>query len=347
MSKYFSISSAFRRSLALGVVAGSSLAIAGAQAVPAVANTTTVASPTDLFTVRAANLQTPFSGASDEDASSSSSSSSLSDVPDPADAASHAASNNLATLEKGINLPGVNPQYGRRRYGAPRYRGSNTNADGSEKYTVFAGAGFTLPIGSNSNYLTTSYGFQVGAGRNFNKHVGLNVEFDWDKFGFTGQTIGNQNLLYNELAGIDGVDGNSHIWSFTLDPIYYLKSGEGLGVYVTGGGGFYHKTANFFVPTVEEGYDAYGYLEEYEANETVDKYSSNSVGVNGGVGFTYKFSKFANERFFGEIRYVHTFNSYRPGAEIDLTNQTISSYNLFPQNSQTTSYLPVKFGIRF
>lgn len=346
MSKYFSLSSAFRRSLALAVVAGSSIAVAGGQTAPAASSTTAVTSPSDLFTVRSTYFQSPAASAADQLSSSSSSS----DVPDAADAASSAANSNLATLEKGINLPGLNPQYGRRRYGAPRYRGSNTNADGSEKYTVFAGAGFTLPTGSNSNYLNTSYGFQVGAGRNFNKHVGLNVEFDWDKFGFTGQTLSNQSLLYfgDANAADNGLDGNSHIWSFTLDPIYYLKSGEGFGVYVTGGGGFYHKTANFFVPATEEGYDVYGFLEEYEANESIDKYSSNSAGVNGGIGFTYKFSKFANERFYGEVRYVHTFNSQREGVTVaNEATTTYDGYNFFPANSNPTSYLPVKFGIRF
>ena len=336
MSKFLSLSSAFRRSVAVAVVAGSSWAVAGAQ-------TSSPAGPT----AASGSFPAPSLFAVADDASMSSSSIS-SDLPSAADAAGDAASTNLATLEKGVNLPGLNAQYGRRRYGAPRYRGGNTNADGSEKYTVFAGVGFTLPEGTNSNDLKTSYGFQVGGGRNFNKHVGVNLQFDYDKFGFTGQTLNNQAAIYfgDSNAEDNGLDGNSHIWSFTVDPIFYLKQGDAVGVYVTAGGGFYHKTANFFVPQEVEGLEYGIYPVEYVADETIDDYTSNSVGVNGGIGFTYKFSKFANERFYGEVRYVHTFNSYRPESTIN-ADGTVSGYNFFSQNSLSTDYIPVKFGVRF
>ena len=337
MSMSFPSLSTLRRSFAVAAVAGS--AVAGAQT-PALTTLQPMVLPGTTSSSTVAGLA--------PDALFSSSTSS-----DVSDAATSAVQMNLASLEKGINLPGVNPQYGRRRYGAPRYRGANTNADGSEKYTFFAGAGLTLPVGTKSNYLTTSYGFQVGGGRNFNKRVGLDLQFDWDKFGVTGDTLNNQSYLYfgDPTNSTYGLDGTSHIWSLTLDPIYYLKSGEGLGAYVTGGGGFYHKTANFFVPTIATGIDPYyGYEYQYEANETVDKYTSNSAGVNVGFGVTYKFSRFANERLYGEVRYVHTFNSERPGITAGDSVATISSYtgnNYFPSNSNPTSYLPIKFGIRF
>ena len=44
---------------------------------------------------------------------------------------------------------------GRQRYGRPKYRGSNTNADGSPKYDFFVGGGFGMPVGSQFNYATT------------------------------------------------------------------------------------------------------------------------------------------------------------------------------------------------
>ena len=58
-------------------------------------------------------------------------------------------------------------QYGggqRHRYGKPRYRGANTNEDGSSKYIFYAGAGLTQPNGNTFHYLTPSYGIQVGGG---------------------------------------------------------------------------------------------------------------------------------------------------------------------------------------
>ena len=252
---------------------------------------------------------------------------------------------NLASLEKGMALPGLNAQYGRRRYGAPRYRGGNTNADGSEKYTAYAGVGLTVPIGSNSNYLTTSYGIQGGVGRNFNKHFGVNLEFDYDHFGLTGAAISQQTTIYEDLgvSGISGqLDANSHIWNFSVQPTCQIYSGEGLGAYITGGVGFYHKVTNFTLPQEEE--DLFG--DVFDVNTNFEHYTSNAPGFDGGIGLTYKFSRFSSEKLYAEVRYVYIDNSSRPG----ITPATVFTYtgnNLFPQNSNTTSYIPIKVGIRF
>src|ERR1700677_5095305 len=139
----------------------------------------------------------------------------------------------------------------RRQYSRPNYSDSHTNPDGSAKYTFFGGGGFTLPTGGTHNYATTSWSIQVGAGRNFNKKVGVNVQFDYDNFGFQTATLNNQLAIYNALNEANGfpalpqLGGNSLLWSFTLDPIYHLYDADNWGAYVIGGGGFYHKTANF------------------------------------------------------------------------------------------------------
>jgi hypothetical protein len=243
-------------------------------------------------------------------------------------------------------------QYGggqRRRYGAPRYRGNNTNADGSPKYSFFAGVGLVQPIGNTYKYLTPSYGFQVGGGRNFDRHMGVMAQFDYDHFGFTGQTITNQSNIYFGAQG-QGLDGSSHVWSFTLDPTYTISAGEGLGAYIVAGVGFYHKTANFTVPATGEYYDPYYGLIEYQANESIDKYTSNAPGFNGGFGLTYKFSRFSNERFYVEARYVFVDNSQRKGitnTQASLNTITASTTNFYPANSNRTTYIPIKAGIRF
>jgi hypothetical protein len=251
---------------------------------------------------------------------------------------------------------------GRQRYGRPKYRGSNTNADGSPKYDFFIGGGLGIPVGDQFSYATTSWAFGGGGGRMFNAHVGVNIEFNYDHFGMTAQTLRDQQNLYNAYIGfynqanpanpvqpLAGLDGNSHIWSLSLQPIYNIKSGEGIGAYVTGGGGYYHKVANFEVPAIGTYCDPFYGCYQYTANQTIDHYTSNAFGVNGGLGITYKFSKFSGQRLFAEVRYVYLLNSYRPGITINTppTPQNASVYNDFPQNSQRTSYLPVKFGLRF
>ena len=344
MSKYLSLQSAVRRSLAVAAVAGSAWAVASAQ---------TTASVTTADTEQPLQVQplatTP--GVSTQESLFSSSSS------DNADAANDAATTNLASVEKGIALPGLNAQYGgRRRYGAPRYRGGNTNADGSEKYDGYAGAGFGVPSGTNSNFLSTSWGFQVGAGRNFNRHLGVNLEFDYDHFGLTGQTITNQSIVYfGDPSNTNGLDGNSHIWNFSVQPTYQIYSGQGLGAYITGGVGFYHKVTNFTLPQLQTFYSPYSFYGAQQAyvNTNVDHYTSNAPGFDGGVGVTYKFSRFANQRLYAEVRFVHILNSSRTGVTAADSQSAINAYanaggnDYFPQNSQTTSYIPIKIGLRF
>jgi hypothetical protein len=341
------------RALAVGLMMGGALWMQ-AQTVQSAAPASSQAS--------SLNLTLPSMNTSD-DSLFSSSSSSTGDL----------SATQVAAVEPIFSMPALNAmQYGggRRRYGRPRYRGGNTNADGSPKYDFFIGGGFGMPVGSQFNYATTSWGVGGGGGRMFNAHVGVNLEFNYDEFGMTGATLNNQENLYNyyinnfntycsanpsdpncangAASPIAGLDGNNHVWSFTLDPIYNIRSGEGIGAYVTGGGGFYHKVANFTVPSVGEYCDPYYGCYEYEANQTIDHYTSNAFGVNGGFGLTYKFSRFANERLYAEVRYVYIFNQFKPGVTVDTASAANADVaNDFPYNSQRTSYVPVKFGLRF
>jgi hypothetical protein len=238
----------------------------------------------------------------------------------------------------------------RRRYGRPNYSDSHTNSDGSAKYTFLVGAGFTLPVGGSHNYLATSYNIQAAAARNFNKTFGVQVEFDWANFGFQTSTLNSLLAIYNSLGATDQngnplsqLGGNSHVWSFTLDPIMNFYTSDTWGAYVIGGGGFYHKTANFTVPTIGTACDFFGCF-QFQANSTIDKYTSNAVGVNGGVGATYKFSRFASTKLYVEARYVYTFNSAR---QFSFGDANGNGFNVFPQNSARTGFIPVTFGVRF
>jgi len=247
----------------------------------------------------------------------------------------------------------------RRRYGRPNYSDSHTNPDGSNKYTFVGGFGLTLPAGGTHNYLTPGYKFQVGGGRNFNKTLGVLAQFDYDHFGFQTATLNKLLGIYNneiasynaanpgaDISPIAQLGGTSHDWSFTLDPVVNYYNGEKWGAYVVGGAGFYHKTANFTTPQTAEECDIYYGCFSYQANETIDKYTSNAFGANGGFGFTLKPSRFASERFFAEARYVWTDNQPKPYSETGTTANP-NYYNVFPQNSARTTYIPITFGLRF
>lgn len=236
----------------------------------------------------------------------------------------------------------------RRRYGRPNYSDSHTNSDGSAKYTFLVGGGFTLPAGGSHNYLAPSYAIQVGAARNFNKTYGVQAEFDWANFGFQTSTLNNLLAIYNGTCtggcGLTQLGGNSHVWSFTLDPIMNFYTSDSWGAYVIGGGGFYHKTANFTIPSIGQYCDPFYGCFTYQANQTIDKYTSNAFGVNGGLGLTYKASRFSSVRFYVEGRYVYTFNSKRSFSYGDSNG---NGFNVFPQNSAKTGFIPITFGLRF
>ena len=305
----------------------------------------------------ASTVKTPVLLAS-ASASSGFASASYSSSLSSSDADSSATSDSGARFNLDSAALGSSQPPPRRHYGRPNYSSGNTNTDGSEKYTFLGGIGLTLPAGNTHKYETPSYGFQFGGGRNFNKYTGLLLQFDYDHFGLQGATIANQTYLYdtgcttlqiqNGVCGVSGLDGNNHVWSFTLNPTFTLPTNGSLGAYAVVGGGFYHKVTNFTEPTVEE--YCYYYCQEYEANANIDHYTSNAIGVNGGFGLTYKFSKFSNERLYMEARYVYLANQQRYGVTAADSTTTIENYtgfNYYPQNSNRTTYIPVKFGIRF
>jgi hypothetical protein len=242
----------------------------------------------------------------------------------------------------------------RRRYRRPNYSDSHTNPDGSNKYTFMVGGGFTLPTGGTHNYASPGWNFQVGGGRNFNKTFGALIQFDYNKLGMQTNTLNNQLALYNSLC--DTADANAgnctpftqlggyiHDWSFSLGPIVNYYTSDTWGAYVTGGIGFYHKATVFTTPAIGEYCDPYYGCYQYQANQPIDTYTSNSFGVNGGLGFTYKLSRWSGTRLYGEARYVWTDNSPR---RFDISGTT-SYFNAFPQASARTTFIPVTFGIRF
>jgi hypothetical protein len=277
---------------------------------------------------------------------------SSSSSPSDADAALPADPGTLILSGSGLQPPP------RRHYGSPRYNDNMHNADGSNKWTFVGAVGLTLPTGNTYHYFNTNYAFQVGGGRNFNKRFGVLAQFDYDHFGINGATLNNQSTIYNTDLGFGiPVDGNNHIWSFTLNPIYNFYQADKVGAYVVGGVGFYHKVTNFVTPETEQVLTFFG-PEDFTANEVFDHYTSNAPGFNGGFGLTYKFSRFADERFFAEARYVFIDNSQRTGLTVaDSTTppygttanpgSTYTGSNFFPANSNRTTYIPVKVGIRF
>ncbi len=341
MFKSTSSTVSLRRWVALTAVLGASVTVMGAQALSS-SSASSATQSTPVVQVPSLNVQAPSTNDAGTPQFSSSS-----------------AENNADAATGGQTVASLNPmpvdfakemQYGggRRRYGSPRYRGSNTNSDGSPKYMFYAGVGLAQPSGNTFKYFTPSWGLQVGGGRQFNRHFAVPIEFDYDAMGLTTAAISDQAYIYtgDSDASDNDIGANAHVWSFSVDPRYTLfgATGDGFGMYALVDVGFYHKVTNFTTPEEEESY--YGI---YEVNANFDHYTSNAPGFGAGVGFTYKFSHFSNEQLYGEGRYIFVDNSQRTGytAADAAAGLAYSGSDFFPANSNRTTYFPIKFGIRF
>jgi hypothetical protein len=246
-----------------------------------------------------------------------------------------------------------------RRYGRPNFSERTSNSDGSAKYEFLAGIGAALPLGNTHVYETPNWGFQAGGGRNFNRNVGVILQFDYDHFGLQAATINNETVIYNTLlgctpaqvaagtCGVTGLDGNDHVWAFTLNPTFTVATPGLWNAYAVLGGGFYHKVTNFTQPAAEEQCSIYG-CGYFSVTSTLAHYTSNAAGLNGGFGLTRKLTTSSNLRVYLEARYVFIFNQQRNGiTAANVSTAPANATDFYPANSHRTTYIPIKLGIRF
>jgi hypothetical protein len=198
---------------------------------------------------------------------------------------------------------------------------------GFHHIAIEAGAGFDAPVGNTKSAQTFGYNIKLGGGWNFNHRFGTLLEYEFNRTGIPESVLASVGAQ----AGV-GVNGNVHIWGFTLDPVYYYKTTGSWGGYVTGGGGFYRKVTTFSTPVyLGIGCDFYyGCYPQY-ANQTVSHFSSNQGGLNIGTGLTHNIGD-GGTKIFAEARYLWV-NSPGPTAT--------------KLGSGSVSMIPVTFGVRF
>jgi len=217
-------------------------------------------------------------------------------------------------------VPALNAAVGALGSGGGRGAGQYERKTGvfSVNHLAFeAGAGFNAPIGNDTPYITWGGNFTGGGGLNFNKRLSLLGEFQFMDNKLPGAFV----------AAGGGQGGNAHIISLTADPVIDLFPSRVNSMYVTGGGGYYHKSTNF---TVEECCD----FEGYPVNVTANSFTSNQGGANIGLGLSHRVGGVYGDgkmKLFGEARYVYI---HTPA--IGQTN-----------GLGTTELIPVTFGLRF
>ena len=129
------------------------------------------------------------------------------------------------------------------------------NPDGSRKYSFFGGGGFTSPVGQSADSYATGFRFQGGAGKNFNRIVGLFLQFDWDGLSVRNDVLGRLLPVYQQACGTictgripAEIFGSSHLWSSMLDPAYTFAGTQRTRAYAVVGIGFFHKFTRFSAP---------------------------------------------------------------------------------------------------
>jgi hypothetical protein len=203
------------------------------------------------------------------------------------------------------------------------YNRQGYNTHHNDHLAIEAGAGFNVPAGNTTTWQDVGYSINLGGGWNFNDRFGVLAEYSFNR----------ANIPQNTLTNIGEPNGNVHVWSLTLDPIFYYKTSGHFGGYVTGGGGFYRKLTTFTEPIYAGDYCSYFYgcYPQYD-NVTLSHFSSNQGGLNIGTGVTYKPNADGKGKFYAEARYVW----------VDAPANSTSA-----AGTGTVGMFPVAFGFRW
>lgn len=195
--------------------------------------------------------------------------------------------------------------------------GASLKAQETSPFTFQLGAGFTQAVGRTGSYLDAGWNLSGGAGFNFGPYVGAMIDLNASSLGINSTTLGN--------IGVPG--GSVTVFSATVDPIVHLNPHGHLDVYVSGGGGLYHRNQQFTAPAIATGYGFNPFFGFYPAavpvNQILYSYSVNKPGFDAGVGVALG-TKW-HGKFYAEARYNRMFTS----------------------NNFHTDYLPVTFGFRW
>jgi hypothetical protein len=185
------------------------------------------------------------------------------------------------------------------------------------RWTFEAGAGFNAPIGNDIPYITWGGNFTLGGGYRFSPRFSV---------------LGEYQFIFDKLPGAfvaagGGNGGNAHIQSITAAPVIDLFPKHATSVYLTGGGGWYHKSTNF---TVTVCCDFYG----YPVNVTTNSFSSDQWGGNIGFGISHRLGGIYGDgtmKLFAEARYLY------------INTPPIGE----PNGLGSTGLIPVTLGVRF
>ena len=192
------------------------------------------------------------------------------------------------------------------------------SAQETSKATFQIGTGFVQGVGRTGSNLDAGWNLSAGAGVNFGQWAGLMLNLNYDSMGINSSTLNN--------IGVPG--GNVNVFSATIDPVVHVTPHNShVDIYLTGGGGLYHRYQDFTAPGVARVYGFNPWFGFYPAavpaTTILSSYSVNKPGFDVGMGVALG-TKW-HGKFYAEARYNRMFMG--------------PSYHM--------DYLPVTFGFRW
>ncbi len=194
--------------------------------------------------------------------------------------------------------------------------------------TTSLGMPLNVPLSPIAQHVSWGWGLSAGAGYNFTRRHALVGDFLWNWLYPTNQTLRPIQIALQT----NKVSGHGNLFAFTGGYKLELR-GRALGTYFIAGGGWYYRTASLSRPVpdgtsigcipawVYWGYTCSSGL--IVSNLTEVHSNASALGVNGGVGLTFRVSE-APYRMYVESR-----------------------YHFAPTKNITTQMLIVSWGIRY
>ncbi|HEX8710668.1 MAG TPA: hypothetical protein VF730_02260 [Terracidiphilus sp.] len=205
-------------------------------------------------------------------------------------------------------------------------QGANGGGGVTSGLAFEGGFGFNAP---ESDSIGWGWNVLIGAGYHMTPNFTPMIEYQFVRTGLAPYLI--------DLAGSDG--GNTHIWSFTVDPVYDIAPKASNDFYIKGGGGFYRKVTNFTDAQPQLYCDYFygcGYITQ---NVVVGHFSSNQGGWNIGGGYYHRFGGIygtGKMKFFAEARYTDVLTPAVTGT--DTNGHPVTTV------PADTKLIPVTFG---
>jgi hypothetical protein len=191
------------------------------------------------------------------------------------------------------------------------------------RINVNVGGIITAPLNPSARFVNIGWGLTTGTGYNLGRGHALIGEFMWNKLYPTATAVEPVESTFQSPR----IAAYTNLFALTGNYRYELH-GRAHGIYLIGGGGWYHRNASVkehppIGPSVpcDPAWLWWGYTCKSGVVTTgfaVPRYASNTLGVNGGIGVTIQTHE-SPYRFYVETRYHYAPSKLFNTQVIDIT----------------------------